>query len=303
MSKSILFAIFIIDKTNASSIDKKVIFKDEEGEELDNTFISAFSRVLIYSSKDKIDNGIKDNSSNYFIIKPSSEISAISYLLYDMDNRKIIASKNANKVLPIASITKLATAVIAERLIDKDKKIEITEDVLKTQGDTGGLFLWEKFTRDELLYPLLMTSSNDSAEALAREYGRKAFIKKMNDWAKSIGAKNTFFYDPTGLSPKNVSTARDISIMSEWIQNNQKEIFDITNTKTKIIRTHTWTNPIRFLNISSYRGGKNGYIPESGLTGLELFDIGSPKKLYSIVILGSMDRANDILSILNNTLK
>ena len=45
----ILFAIFIIDKTNASSIDKKVIFKDEEGEELDNTFISAFSRVLIYS--------------------------------------------------------------------------------------------------------------------------------------------------------------------------------------------------------------------------------------------------------------
>lgn len=302
----ILFAIFIInirEILSISSIDKKALYKDEEGEELDQTFISDFSRVLIYSSKDNIREGVKDNFDSYFISRPSSKISAISYLIYDMDKRKIILAKNLDKVLPIASLTKLATAVIAIRLIDKDQKIEITEDMLKTQGDSGGLFLWERLSRDELLYPLLMTSSNDAAEALASYYGRREFIKKMNDWARSIGAKNTNFYDPSGLSPRNTSTARDISIMSEWIQNNQREIFDITDTKTKMIRTHTWTNPTKFLNLRAYSGGKNGYIPESGLTSLELFSIGSPKKLYSIVLLGSKDRADDTLSILSNTLK
>src|SRR3989344_6168791 len=294
----IISAIFIINWNENGlpfgAYDEKTVDSLNE-EEIDPTFVSKFSRIFVYSSKDRINNIDSDNN---FIPNSSSKISSLSYIVYDMDNGKEIIEKNADKVLPIASITKLATAVVAKRLIEENKRIEITKKILATEGSTAKFRLNEKFGRDELLYPLLMVSSNDAAEALASVYGRTEFIKKMNDWANAIGAYRTYFYDPSGLSAKNVSTARDIAIMSEWIKNNQSDIFDITLTQTKIIRVHTWTNPNHLLNLSAYKGGKNGYIPEAGLTSVSLFHIGSTKKLYAVVLLKSQDRSGDTLSVL-----
>ncbi|HEY4478281.1 MAG TPA: hypothetical protein VI775_00360 [Candidatus Paceibacterota bacterium] len=279
--------------------DEAISLIAEEGE-IDPTFVSNFSRIFIYSSRK---NNIDNNPDNSFIPNFPNPISSDAYIVYDMNDSETIIEKSVDKLLPIASITKLATAVIANRLIDANDRIEITQKVLNTEGDTGNLRLGEKLYKEELLYPLLMVSSNDSAEALAQYYDRDAFIKKMNDWASSIGAYRTYFYDPSGLSPKNVSSASDIALMAEWIKNNESEIFDITLTKVKNIRTHTWTNPTHFLNLTAYKGGKNGYIPEAGLTSISLFYIGSPKKLYAVVLLGSKDRNEDTLSVLNKAKK
>ena len=271
---------------------------DEEDME-DPTFIKNFSRAFIYSA---LETEIIDELENIFIdIK--DEISALAYSVIDMEKNNVILEKDSERLLPIASVTKLATAVVAKQVLSGDKQVEITKNILNTEGNTARFRLGEKFKVNELFYPLLMVSSNDAAEALAQAYNRKEFIKKMNDWANSIGAYRTYFHDPSGLSKENVSTAKDIAIIAKWIKEKYPEILDITLTKSKTIRTHTWTNPTHFLNLSVYEGGKNGYTPEAKLTSVSIFSIGEPKKLYSVVLLGSKQRDEDMLTVLNKALK
>jgi D-alanyl-D-alanine carboxypeptidase len=250
-------------------------------------------REVIQSAKESI------SSSNR-----KDVISASSYIVTSLDtSNKVLLEKNADTLLPLASVTKLVTAVVATRLMPADKQIEITKQMLATNGDTGRLRLGEKISVEELMYPLLMVSSNDAAEALARGFDRKKFIKEMNDWANSIGAYRTYFRDPSGLSVENVSTARDITIITKWIQENMPDIIAITATKSKTVRVHTWTNPTHFLNLSVYAGGKNGYTPEANRTGLALFKLGTPEKMYAVVLLGSSFRDEDTLDVLDLALK
>ena len=191
---------------------------------------------------------------------------------------------------------------MARKLIDQNQYIAITPIMTETYGNEARFRVGEKFTIEELLYPLLMVSSNDAAEALARSYwnGRNNFIKEMNTWVNSIGAYRTYFRDPSGLSSQNLSTAKDISIITKWILENDPEIFEITAMKTKIVRTHTWTNPTLFLNLSTYMGGKNGYTPEANRTGLSIFKLGKNKKVFAVILLGSSRRNNDTLDLLDD---
>lgn len=234
-------------------------------------------------------------------------ISALAYSVQSLDKDNVLVEKDSERLLPIASVTKLITAVVAEKLMKQDDPVVITQKVLNTEGSTGKFKLGEKFKVKEILYPLLLVSSNDAAEAIAQAYDSKHkpgdFVKEMNNWVSSIGAYRTYFRDPTGLSPQNVSTARDLSIIAKWIKSNAPEIFDVTLTKAITIRNHTWVNPTHFLSLSSYTGGKNGFIPEARLTNVSLFALGSPKRLYSVVLLGSKSRDRDTLSVLNSAVK
>jgi serine-type D-Ala-D-Ala carboxypeptidase (penicillin-binding protein 5/6) len=236
-----------------------------------------------------------------------SAISALAYSVQSLDKDNVLIEKDSERLLPIASVTKLITAVVALKLFDADDTVTITAKVLNTEGSTGKFRLGEKYKIKEILYPLLLVSSNDAAEAIAQAYdaknGKGKFIKEMNNWVGEVGAYRTYFKDASGLSPQNVSTARDLSIIAKWIKENKPEIFDITLTKAKTIRSHTWMNPTHFLSLSSYTGGKNGYIPEARLTNVSLFELGSPKRLYSVVLLGSKARDKDTLSVLNSAVK
>ena len=113
----------------------------------------------------------------------------------------ILENKNIDKVAPIASLTKLVTAEVSRKIMPPDKEIIITDAMLAAYGSNGHLRLGEIISASELLYPLLLVSSNDSAEALAEGYksnpakSRKDFIRAMNDWVHSIGAYRTDFYD------------------------------------------------------------------------------------------------------------
>lgn len=272
-------------------------------EDKDPTFISHFSRGYTYSA----DSTSEDQVEESILSSVNPHISALAYSVMSVDRGNVLIEQDADRLLPIASVTKIVTAVIAKKVFDEDDTITVTSRELLIEGDTGRLRLGEKFKVKEILYPLLMVSSNDAAEVLAQAYDsqhtRGAFVREMNSWANSIGAYRTYFLDPSGLSPSNVSTAHDIAIIAQWIKQNQPSIFDITLTKSKSIRLHTWINPTHFLNLSSYDGGKNGYIPEADLTSVSLFSFGSPKRYYSVVLLGSKQRDADTLAVLNKALK
>jgi D-alanyl-D-alanine carboxypeptidase len=227
-----------------------------------------------------------------------SKITADAYIVKDLMTGAISAEYAENRLLPIASLTKLITAVVARRLIPPDTKIEITKEIVATYGNTAGFKAGEVFTADDLLYPLLMVSSNDAAEAYARVYGRAQFISAMNAFSQSIGAYRTYFADPSGLSPQNESTATDLVLIIDWIRKNDPVIVDITDLKMDTMRNHTWVNPTHFLSWSYYVGGKNGYTDEADRTAVGLFALGPRKDIYVVVVLGSESRDADIIKLL-----
>lgn len=285
------------DQKDEVTIDTSIL---EEGDQ-DPTFVSRFSRVFIYSADDGRE--VIESAKNSLPTTGKVKVTAPAYVVIDLDRNAVVLEKNADKLLPIASVTKLVTAIVAKKLMDEDKYITVSKQALATYGNEARLREGEKLKVGELLYPLLMVSSNDSSEILAQAYGRKDFLKEMNSWVNSIGAYRTYFTDPSGLSPQNVSTARDLSIITQWILKNEPKIFDITLLKAKTVRTHTWTNPTHFLNLASYAGGKNGYTPEADRTSISLFKLGKQKRTYGVMLLGSAARDSDILDLLEEAVR
>jgi D-alanyl-D-alanine endopeptidase (penicillin-binding protein 7) len=128
---------------------------------------------------------------------------------------EIVIDKNGDKLTPIASITKLMTAiVILESGLDLDAPVALSrEDVDLKKGSRSRLRTGATLTRDELLLIALMASENRAAAALGRSYpgGTQAFVVAMNEMALELEMNDTRFVDPTGLSPANVSSARDLA--------------------------------------------------------------------------------------------
>jgi D-alanyl-D-alanine endopeptidase (penicillin-binding protein 7) len=133
----------------------------------------------------------------------------------DAATGEVVMDKNGDAVTPIASITKLMTAiVILESGLDMQHQVALTrEDVDLKKGSRSRLRTGAALTRDELLLIALMASENRAAAALGRSYpgGTQAFVSAMNEMAAELGMSDTRFVDPTGLSPKNVSSAHDLA--------------------------------------------------------------------------------------------
>lgn len=274
---------------------------NREINEEDPTHVSGFSRVYTFMPG-AIDIESEDNA--WIVPAITGPLTAREYLVLDLHSGAILENKDIDRVAPIASLTKLVTAEVARQLMPPNKEITITSAMLAAYGSNGHLREGEVISASELLYPLLLVSSNDSAEALAQGYGRKDFIRAMNDWVHSIGAYRTDFYDPSGLSPLTISTARDQATILEWIYKNDPTLVAITEQRSATVRLHTWTNSTHFLNLSNYEGGKDGYITEAGETAASLFSAtantsatSSPAR-YLVVVLGSVNRDNDVLSLL-----
>lgn len=256
-------------------------------------------RILTYVG---LDDMIDTPPSTEPVIQPQiPNVTAGAYVVTNLTTGQVLAQKNADSVLPIASISKLYTAVIAKEQLDSRKVVTITDQAYATEGNSGNLKRNEQISVSNLMYPLLMVSSNDAAEALALSAGRTAFIAAMNRLATSLGAEKTSFDDPSGLSQYNVSTARELSRFMGWLYIQHPEIIDITRLKTKSIKAHTWTNPTHYLNLAAYVGGKNGFTDEAERTAVSIFSLpneyGVPEP-HIIVVLRSKDRDKDVLGLL-----
>lgn len=135
-------------------------------------------------------------------------------LVVDLDNGETLAMKNADAVMPIASLTKIMTAfVVIEAGQPLDEVLEITAaDVDRIKNTPSRLKVGTRLSRDDLLLLSLMASENRAASALGRNYpgGQRAFLARMNAKARAIGMESTHFADAAGLSSRSVSTARDL---------------------------------------------------------------------------------------------
>jgi len=136
-------------------------------------------------------------------------------LVLDQESGEILYGKNAQSKLPIASLTKLMSAiVILDAELDPGELIPVTQaDVDSLRRSHSRLKVGALLTRDELLHLALMASENRAASALANSYpgGRESFVVAMNLKAQLLGMTGTRFEDPTGLSGRNVSTAQDLA--------------------------------------------------------------------------------------------
>lgn len=150
---------------------------------------------------------------------------ARAYAVLDFESGRIIDEKNLQERLPIASLTKLMTAVVALDLADPNELFVISENAQSTQPTKIGVVAGQKMTLEELLSATLLTSANDAAEAIRdgvnQKYGAEVFIQAMNKKAEFLGFTNTSFANSTGFDhPNNYSTVADLAILTHYALTN-----------------------------------------------------------------------------------
>lgn len=138
-------------------------------------------------------------------------------LVMDQDTHEVLLSKNDHAVLPIASLTKLMTGMlISQAKLPMDEPLTITQDDVDTEkGSRSRLTVGTTLTRGEMLHLALMSSENRAAHALGRTYpgGLEVFVAQMNAKARLLGMTDTRYVEPTGLSSRNQSSARDLATL------------------------------------------------------------------------------------------
>lgn len=226
------------------------------------------------------------------------EISADSFLVADLDSGFVFAEKNSQKQFPIASITKLMTAIVVTENVDLRKSIRVEKKMLEGYGSTKGLEIGKRFRVTELLYPLLIESSNDAAEILSFFLGREKTIRLMNEKSKAILMEKTSFVGPSGFDPKNVSTAQDLFYLARYIFYNRPPLFKIT--KGEMVQNFGeiqfqikdfWNKNI-FIADPSFVGGKTGFIPESKQTALFIFRFTDKKGKERNIVISLLESKN-----------
>ena len=230
------------------------------------------------------------------------ELSAESYLIGQLDDGQILLESGADDIHPIASISKLMTAIVSNDAMTYDRDIVITDSILETPGDSGHLASGEIFTATELLYPMLMESSNDAAAAFAVSYGYDSFIKLMNSKAKALGMENTSYKDSSGLNSGNVSTVSDLFRLAQYLFFKQQFILSITKKPTYSMATssahngHTLNNFNVFSAWPNFVGGKTGTTDAAKEAMISVFKVKTSddkSKNIAIIVLRSENRVKD----------
>lgn len=194
-------------------------------------------------------------------------------LVVDQDTHEVLLSKNDQAVLPIASLTKLMTGVIvSEAHLSMDENITITQDDVDTEkGSSSRLAVGSTLSRGEMLHLALMSSENRAAHALGRTFpgGLSAFVALMNAKAKSLGMVDTSYVEPTGLSSKNQSSARDLAVLVNAAHTDPvlRELTTSPGYQVEVgRRTLQYNNTNRLVKNPAWDIGlqKTGYISEAG---------------------------------------
>lgn len=194
-------------------------------------------------------------------------------LVIDQDTQQVLFSKNPDAVLPIASITKLMTAmVVLEAGQSLDERLSISqEDVDTEKGSRSRLLVGSTLSRGDMLHLALMASENRAAHALGRYFpgGMQSFVEAMNRKAHALGMSSTRYVEPTGLSSANQSNAHDLSLLVR-AASDQQLIRELSTTADASV--HVGSKALQFRNTNglirnpSWEIGlqKTGYISEAG---------------------------------------
>ncbi|MFT6361037.1 MAG: D-alanyl-D-alanine carboxypeptidase [Candidatus Paceibacteria bacterium] len=229
-------------------------------------------------------------------------INADSFLVGDLDTGEVIFQRKPNTVFPIASITKYMTAYTAAENFDANELTEITQAKLAVEGNRGRFKIGDMLTIRELLYPLLLVSSNDAGEIIAAQRNRELFLIQLKQSAVKLGMYDTNFNDPTGLSKGNSSTATDLFTMMRGVRNEYPQIIDISRLSFKENGSYLWQNINKASVFPEFRGGKTGYTNAARQTSIGYYQIkiaNDQTKNIAVVILQSNTRQQDTRNVLD----
>ncbi len=234
-----------------------------------------------------------------------TDISAKAFLISDLSSGDVILEKRAGEKLPIASLTKLMTGIVAHEIIYLGRPIRVTPQMLASVSSIFYPTVGEQYIGLDLLYPLLMQSSNNSARVLSGFVGDEAFVANMNAKADSLQMHDTQFADASGISAQNISTSYDISKLLQYIYYKRPFLFDISRgvafENVGLIKIGDTINIPNLRNVNEFVGNsdligvKNGQTTAAKETLITVWNIRTAQGdiPVAIIVLGSEDRKKD----------
>ncbi len=248
----------------------------------------------------------EEDTSDAFAYLPNPPlVSSEHYLAADLKNNFIFINKDSAESVPIASLTKLMTALVASEYINLGKNLVVGKGSLVPTSKSR-LVAGTSIEAFELLHLLLEESSNEAAEVLASYIGRDHFIQLMNKKAQAIGLKNTIFTDPSGSDNGNVSTAEDLFTLAKYIYNNRSFLLKISDAELNTGINQNFIFPgignfNEFTGEAGFLGGKVGQTLKAKQTILSVFNLSFKGEDRPVVFisLGSTDEKNDVLNLKN----
>lgn len=230
-------------------------------------------------------------------ILSSIRVSARNAIAVDSKTKQVLFEQNAREIVPMASTTKILTALVAISHGDLEREVTISKKATSIRGSKVGYVAGEKIRLKELLYGLMYKSGNDAAIAIAEDIGGsiEGFAKIMNDYAISLGLINSHFESPHGLdSPKHYTCAYDLALLTAKAMEN--ELFcQICGTKSITKDTYNFTRDYNNINKILYKipeanGVKTGYTGQAGKCLVS--SIKHEGRNIIIVVLNCSDRWN-----------
>ncbi|WP_421310237.1 serine hydrolase [Aeromonas veronii] len=213
------------------------------------------------------------SSSGFLERRDVPNLSSAAFVVANHRTGEVISERNGNRVMSIASLTKLMTAlVVLDANLRLNEMLTVTNaDIDRIKGTGSRLAIGSRLSRAEMLHIALMSSENRAASALARHYpgGQRAFVEAMNAKARMLGMWNTRYADSTGLNPRNVSTAQDLAKLAaaaasyplirqystdeqSYVRTNKRQLHYLNSNR--LIREGQW----------EFTLSKTGYIREAG---------------------------------------
>ena len=236
--------------------------------------------------------------SYHFEIGAVADVSASSWMVFDRETGEMLFEYDIDTARPIASVAKLLSAAMFVEGNDLEATTSITWMDIAGEGRAGKLGYGEIYRYRELLFPLLLESSNDAAAVMLRV--DESLVDRMNVFTEANGFENTKFADVSGLSSGNVSTARELGKLARLLNIKYPYLFDITILDSYISAHTGWINNGQGKGDDAFRGGKHGYTVAANRTfaGFFVEDLLSGNtRTIGYVILGSSDLDSDLKSL------
>ena len=269
----------------------------------------SFQTVIADSSGDarELESSLRQVSRGNLLVNArlAEELGFAVALVKPLGDSYSLFEHNVFKQWPLASITKLMTAIVALENINPNQPIAITKDAIAAEGTMGNFAPGEFFALEDLVKAMIVTSSNDAAEAIAEFYGRENFVKAMNAKAAQLSMFDSNFVEPAGLALSNQSTVFDIEKLVSYIYNRYPQISLFSRLKEVAITDFNTGIKKHLANINifagnpNFIGGKTGYTDEANGNLVSLFSSSreNDSRPILIVVFGADNRfkATEIL--------
>ncbi len=271
----------------------QAVYGGDFSEKYDNPAASIQSASALLVSEEK---NIQSSFRRYGAESPP-EIGARVVLVADLLSGEEFFAKETGRRWPIASVTKLVSAAVTSENLAFNQSTTLQDSDFVDDNFEKKMTVGQRYSIKDLFVSMLLASSNESAEALSRVYGRDNFIKDMNQKAAEWRLKDTNLSDPTGLSSSNQSTAADLAVLALRIYQSYPTVLEVTTRKSSLITDLNSGKRTTVMNINLFAGepyflgGKTGYTEEADGNLLSIFSYNKHPLL--VVVLGSEDRFGD----------